>query len=79
MDYRCPICGFTAKTDALLARHMVNTFTLYEHHFEWIESMDVPVEEYSPLKDLKQQKIFYEMLREVIKKHCMTGEKHLSG
>ena len=71
MGYRCPICGFTTMSAALLARHMVNTFTLYEHHFEWMESMGVPTEDYSPVKDLKQQKAFYACLREVIRRECI--------
>ncbi|MCJ7769596.1 MAG: hypothetical protein MUO92_03860 [Dehalococcoidales bacterium] len=71
MGYRCPICGFTTMSAALLARHMVSTFTLYEHHFEWMELMGIPVEEYSPLKDLNKQKAFYDCLREVIKRECI--------
>ena len=78
MGYRCPICGFTTMSAALLARHMVNTFTLYEHHFEWMESMGVPTEDYSPLKDLKQQRTFYDLLREVIKKECAIEDCKVS-
>jgi hypothetical protein len=63
---------------ALLARHMVNTFTLYEHHFEWMESMGVPTEDYSPLKDLKQQRAFYDFLREVIKRECIIEDCKVS-
>ena len=74
MGYRCPICGFTTNTDALLARHMVNTFTLYEHHIEWIESKGISVEEYSPFRDLKRQKSFYKALCQVMKADCTIEE-----
>ena len=70
MGYRCHVCGFTSLSDALLARHMVHTFNMCEEHLEWIESKGVIIDEYSPYRSLKQQKTFYDDLREVIRREC---------
>ena len=75
MGYRCHVCGFTSLSDALLARHMVHTFTLCEQHLEWIESKGVIIEDYSPFQSLKQQKAFYDDLREVIRRECSIGDR----
>ena len=75
MGYRCHVCGFTAISDALLARHMVNTFTLCEQHLEWIESKGVIIDDYSPFRSLREQKTFYDDLREVIRRECPIGER----
>ena len=70
MPYRCPVCGFTVDSDAILARHMVNTDTLYEKHLEWMDSKGIDWHVYSPYEKLEQQKAFIEGLRKVISVEC---------
>jgi hypothetical protein len=70
MEYRCPVCGFTTASDAILARHMASTLTLYEHHLEWIESKGIAIEKYSPVRSLKEQEEFCNDLRELVARAC---------
>ncbi len=75
MGYRCHVCGFTSLSDALLARHMVNTLNMCEEHLEWIESRGAIIEHYSPFQSLKQQRAFYHDLREVIRRECAIRDR----
>lgn len=74
MAYRCPVCGFTVDSDAILARHMVNTDTLYEHHLKWMGSNGIDWSVYSPYQELEQQKAFLEGLRKVISIECKIDD-----
>ena len=74
MEYRCPVCGFTTDSDAILARHMATTVTMSEYHFEWMETKGVPAEEYSPFRSPKEQRDFFDNLREVVARECRTGK-----
>lgn len=66
MEYRCPVCGFTTDSDAILARHMATTVTMSRYHFGWMKSKGVPAEECSTFRSHKEQQDFFDNLREVV-------------
>jgi hypothetical protein len=74
MAYRCPVCGFTVDSDTFLARHMINTYTLHEHHIKWMESNGIDWSVYSPYQELEQQKALLESLRKVISVECQIAD-----
>lgn len=74
MLYRCPVCGFTADSDAILARHMATTTTLYENHLEWMDAQGIDWTVYSPHEELEQQEALFDDLLKVIDSQCRSGD-----